>query len=42
MCFDPISGQGIFSALQSYAAATTVIHSLNGETENCLNIHRDE
>jgi flavin-dependent dehydrogenase len=34
MCFDPISGQGIFSALQSgYAAATTVICALNGEIE---------
>jgi flavin-dependent dehydrogenase len=34
MRFDPISGQGIFSALQSgYAATATVIHALSGDTE---------
>jgi flavin-dependent dehydrogenase len=34
MCFDPISGQGIFSALQSgSAAAKAVGDALNGDTE---------
>jgi flavin-dependent dehydrogenase len=36
MCFDPIAGQGIFSAIQSgYAAATSVVRalSLGGEGE---------
>jgi flavin-dependent dehydrogenase len=34
MSFDPISGQGIFSALESgHAAAMTVIHALNGKTQ---------
>jgi flavin-dependent dehydrogenase len=33
MCFDPISGQGIFSALQSgHAAAEAVVHALDGDT----------
>jgi flavin-dependent dehydrogenase len=33
MCFDPISGQGIFSALQSgHAAAKAVIDALDGDT----------
>jgi flavin-dependent dehydrogenase len=33
MCFDPISGQGIFSALQSgYAAGRAINDVLNGET----------
>jgi flavin-dependent dehydrogenase len=32
MCFDPISGQGIFSALQSgQAAAEAVVHALDGD-----------
>jgi flavin-dependent dehydrogenase len=37
ICFDPISGQGIFSALQSgYAAAMTVTWALNGEIKKPL------